>query len=85
MLFLANENFPLDAVEAVRNCGHDVAWIRIDVPEQAVPQIKLGQSVSLTTSSFADRSFSGRVARISPSTTRPRTPIKSADSFGWTS
>jgi len=41
-------------------------WIRIDVPEQAVPQIKLGQSVSLTTSSFADRSFSGRVARISP-------------------
>ena len=41
-------------------------WIRIDVPEQAVPQIKNGQSVSLTTSSFADRSFSGRVARISP-------------------
>src|SRR6266705_2151889 len=41
-------------------------WMRIDVPEQAVPQIKLGQSVSLTTSSFADRSFSGRVARISP-------------------
>src|SRR5260370_42092516 len=41
-------------------------WIRIDIPEQAVPQIKNGQSVSLTTSSFADRSFSGRVARISP-------------------
>lgn len=41
-------------------------WIRMDVPEQAVPQIKQGQSVSLTTSSFADRSFSGRIARISP-------------------
>src|SRR6266478_7205407 len=41
-------------------------WIRIDIPEQAVPQIRNGQSVSLTTSSFADRSFSGRVARISP-------------------
>jgi len=41
-------------------------WIRIDIPEQAVPQIKNGQSISLTTSSFADRSFSGRVARISP-------------------
>ena len=41
-------------------------WIRIDVPEQAVPQIKNGQSVSLATSSWPDRSFSGRVARISP-------------------
>jgi len=41
-------------------------WIRIDVPEQAVPQIRNGQPVSLTTSSFADRSFSGHIARISP-------------------
>jgi predicted nuclease of predicted toxin-antitoxin system len=30
--FLANENFPLDAVEAVRQLGHDVAWIRTDAP-----------------------------------------------------
>ena len=41
-------------------------WIRIDIPEQAVPQISNGQSVSLTTSSWTDRTFSGRVARISP-------------------
>ena len=41
-------------------------WIRIDVPEQAVPQIKNGQSVSLTTSSWPDRSFSGHIARVSP-------------------
>jgi multidrug efflux pump subunit AcrA (membrane-fusion protein) len=41
-------------------------WIRIDVPEQSVPQIKNGQSVSLTTSSWPDRSFSGHIARISP-------------------
>src|SRR6266705_2554744 len=41
-------------------------WMRIDVPEQAVPQIKNGQSVSLTTSSFPDRSFSGHIARVSP-------------------
>jgi len=26
----ANENFPLDAVEALRADGHDVAWIRED-------------------------------------------------------
>jgi predicted nuclease of predicted toxin-antitoxin system len=30
--FLANENFPLDVVEAVRKIGHDVAWIRTDAP-----------------------------------------------------
>lgn len=28
MRLLANENFPLDAVEALREAGHDVAWIR---------------------------------------------------------
>ena len=32
MQFLANENFPLDAVAAVRGIGHDVAWIRTDAP-----------------------------------------------------
>src|SRR5438132_11889438 len=42
-------------------------WIRIDIPEQAVQQIKGGQSVSLSTTSWPDRTFSGRVARISPS------------------
>lgn len=32
MRFLANENIPLDAVEALRGIGHDVAWIRTDSP-----------------------------------------------------
>lgn len=32
MRFLANENFPLDAVEALRAVGHDVGWIRTDAP-----------------------------------------------------
>jgi predicted nuclease of predicted toxin-antitoxin system len=32
MQFLANQNFPLDAVEAVRKIGHDVAWIRTEAP-----------------------------------------------------
>jgi predicted nuclease of predicted toxin-antitoxin system len=32
MQFLANENFPLDVVKALRNDGHDVAWIRTDAP-----------------------------------------------------
>src|SRR5262245_31973989 len=30
MRLLANENFPLDAVEALRENGHDVTWIRED-------------------------------------------------------
>jgi predicted nuclease of predicted toxin-antitoxin system len=30
--FLANENISLDAVEAIRGIGHDVAWIRTDAP-----------------------------------------------------
>lgn len=28
MRFLANENFSLDAVEVLRQSGHDVVWIR---------------------------------------------------------
>jgi Domain of unknown function (DUF5615) len=32
MRFLADENFPLDAVEVLRQNGHDVAWIRSDSP-----------------------------------------------------
>jgi predicted nuclease of predicted toxin-antitoxin system len=32
MLLLANENFPLDAVEALRTAGHDVLWIRTESP-----------------------------------------------------
>jgi multidrug efflux pump subunit AcrA (membrane-fusion protein) len=43
--------------------------IRIDIPEQAIPEIKLGQAVAMTTSAWPDRSFSGRIARISPNVT----------------
>jgi predicted nuclease of predicted toxin-antitoxin system len=32
MRLLANENFPGDAVTALRQHGHDVAWIRTDSP-----------------------------------------------------
>jgi predicted nuclease of predicted toxin-antitoxin system len=32
MRLLANENFPGVAVEALRNRGHDVVWIRTDAP-----------------------------------------------------
>lgn len=32
MKWLANENFPADAVNLLRSAGHDVAWIRTDSP-----------------------------------------------------
>jgi RND family efflux transporter MFP subunit len=40
--------------------------IRIDIPEQAIPEVKAGQSVSITTSAWPDKNFAGRVARIAP-------------------
>jgi RND family efflux transporter MFP subunit len=40
--------------------------IRIDIPEQAIPDVKVGQSVSITTSAWPDKNFAGRVARIAP-------------------
>ncbi len=40
--------------------------IKIDIPEQAIPEIKVGQSVSATTSAWPDKNFAGRVARIAP-------------------
>lgn len=39
MQFLANENFPLDVVEALRAVGHDVSWIRMDAPGSKDPDI----------------------------------------------
>lgn len=41
MRLLANENFPLDAVEALREAGHDVAWIREDLRGMADDKILL--------------------------------------------
>jgi RND family efflux transporter MFP subunit len=43
--------------------------VRIDIPEQAIPTVAVGQSVSITTSAWPDRNFSGRIARISPNVT----------------
>lgn len=40
--------------------------IRIDIPEQSISEVRVGQSVSITTSAWPDRNFSGRVARIAP-------------------
>jgi len=43
--------------------------VKIDVPEQAIPQIRQGESVSVGVAAYTDRTFSGRIARISPNVT----------------
>lgn len=40
--------------------------IKIDIPEQAISAVKVGQSVSVTTSAWPDKNFAGRIARIAP-------------------
>lgn len=40
--------------------------VRIDIPEQAIASVRPGQSVSVSVSTYTDRAFAGRVARVSP-------------------
>ena len=39
MRFLANENFPGDAVAALRDGGHDVAWMRTEGPGESDQEV----------------------------------------------
>ncbi|HYP52721.1 MAG TPA: efflux RND transporter periplasmic adaptor subunit [Pyrinomonadaceae bacterium] len=41
--------------------------MRIDIPEQQIGTVAAGQNVSVSVSSYPDRSFAGRVVRVSPS------------------
>lgn len=41
MRILANENFPEDAVVALRQAGHNVAWIRSDAPGSTDQEVLL--------------------------------------------
>jgi multidrug efflux pump subunit AcrA (membrane-fusion protein) len=40
--------------------------VRIDIPEQAIATVRPGQGVSVSVSTYPDRAFAGRVARVSP-------------------
>jgi multidrug efflux pump subunit AcrA (membrane-fusion protein) len=43
--------------------------MRIDIPEQAISAVQVGQNVSVSVSAYPDRTFSGRIARVSPGIT----------------
>ena len=60
-----NPNTPNSKIATIIRTS--VLRMRIDVPEQSISQIKLGQSISLQTSAYPDRNFAGTVTRISPS------------------
>ena len=44
-----------------------VLRMKIDIPEQNIGTVKIGQGISIQTSAYPDRSFAGRVVRMSPS------------------
>jgi predicted nuclease of predicted toxin-antitoxin system len=52
MRILANENFPGDAIAALRQRGHDVAWIRTDAPgssdRQVLARAETGDRILIT-------------------------------------
>jgi RND family efflux transporter MFP subunit len=43
-----------------------VLRLRIDVPEQSIGQVSVGQGVSIQTSAYPDRKFGGTIVRTSP-------------------
>jgi multidrug efflux pump subunit AcrA (membrane-fusion protein) len=43
--------------------------VRIDIPEQAISRVHVGESVSVTVAAYTDRTFAGHIARISPNVT----------------
>jgi predicted nuclease of predicted toxin-antitoxin system len=45
MQFLADENFPGEAVERLRATGHDVVWVRTDAPGSPDDKV-LGKGLS---------------------------------------
>ena len=41
--------------------------LRIDIPEQSVGKVAVGQGISAQVSAYPDRNFAGTVVRVSPS------------------
>ncbi len=66
MRLLANENFPGEAVEALRARGHDVVWARIESPGMPDPDVlkrAIGENRILIT---FDKDFGALAFRAKP-------------------
>ena len=57
MKLLANENFPSDAVEALRASGHDVLWVRTAFPGASDPRVLERASVEQRVLLTFDKDF----------------------------
>ncbi len=57
-------NTPNSKVATIMRTG--TLRLRIDVPEQSIGKVAVGQGISLQTSAYPDRNFAGTVARILP-------------------
>jgi predicted nuclease of predicted toxin-antitoxin system len=65
MRFLANENFPGAAIEALRAAGNDVAWIRVDAPGSSDPEVLARAAREERVLLTFDKDF-GELAKASP-------------------
>ena len=66
MRFLADENFPLDAVDVLRKEGHQVGWIREDDPgstdEKVLARAQLDNRILVTfDKDFGELAFRSRL------------------------
>jgi RND family efflux transporter MFP subunit len=57
-------NTPNSKVATIMRTG--TLRLRIDVPEQAIGKVGIGQGISLQVSAYPDRNFAGRVVRMLP-------------------
>jgi predicted nuclease of predicted toxin-antitoxin system len=65
MRFLANENFPLDVVEALRQAGHDVGWVRTDAPGSSDQEVLARAQMELRVLLTFDKDFGDLAFRAS--------------------
>src|ERR1700738_562337 len=84
MRFLANENFPGAAIEALRAAGNDVAWIRVDAPGSSDPEVRAAREERVLLA--FDKDF-GELAKASPLPARCgvillRIPMRRPDGVG---
>ncbi len=64
MRFLANENFPGEAVEALREEGHDILWIRTEAPgSRDIAVLEMAQAEERILLTF-DRDFGELAFRV---------------------
>jgi predicted nuclease of predicted toxin-antitoxin system len=84
--FLANENVPIEAVEAARNAGHDLAWVRelhAGADDDTILTLSLSQGRVLVTfdKDFGEMAFrQGKKATSGVVLLRPR--LRSPDYLG---